>query len=239
MGCFDCISCVDCDFIDRIKRWLCSDHCSYHPPTNDTVDHSKKIADELAEMKEKARTDGKKIGNETFENINFFMKNFLEDIKKINTDTYGGKQLNIKIDVIEKEIAKLRDEVTDFVGNRMDERLVTTDKELSVILAEENDKKREHNFDEFYVRIHKQAVLDLTKKVEEVIARQFVLIDDEIKSRLNDVNADMKKAMSSYEEMNRILEEKDTALASRQVECMYTISVSDIVCDELKSVAEK
>ena len=239
VGCCVTDFCIDCDFIDRIKRFLCSDHgCSYHPPENNSVDHSKKIANELAAMKEKARKQGTLISSGVLEQINAFMNQFIEHLKTINSEKYGGKQLNLKIDIIESELGKLRDEVTNFIGDRLDERLVVTDKELSIILEEQDEQKRTKNFNDFYVRVHKKAVMDLTQKIEEVIARQFVLVDDEICSRLKEVDADMKKAHEDYEEMERMMEEKDTALATKQVEYMYAINLYDIVIDELNSVAE-
>jgi len=236
MGCgFCCV--VDCGFCCVFDS--CSDHgCSYHPIEKKTVDHSKKIADELAAMKEKARKEGTQIGSEVLESINIFMRQFIEHLKTINKGTYGGKQLNLKMDVIEKELGKLRNEVKNFIGDRLDERLVITDKELSVILAEHDDKKRKKNFDDFYVRIHKQSVMDLTKKVEEVITSQFVLVDDEIRGRLKEIDTDMKKAHEDYEEIEHMMVEKDTALATKQVEYMYAINLYDIVIDELNSVAE-
>ncbi len=238
MGCCvgDCCV-VDCGFCCIMD--FCSDSgCSYHPVEKVTVDHSKKIADELAEMKERANEDGQRIGNEAFDNINIYMDQFIEHLKKINEGTYGGKQLNIKMDVIERELGKLRNEVTSFIGARMDERLVLSDSELSVILEERNDEKRTKNFDDFYRRIHKQAVLDLSKKIEEVIARQFVLVDTEIRIRLNEVDASMNQALASYMEIERMLEEKDEALANKQLESMYVMGLSDIVHDELKEAAE-
>ena len=238
MGCCvgDCCV-IDCGFCCVLD--FCSDHgCSYHPVEKITVDHSKKIADELAEMKEKASKEGVQIGNEAFDNINVYMKQFLDHLKTINEGTYGGKQLNIKMDVIQREIDKLRDEVTGFIGERMDDRLVLSDSELSVILEERDDKKRKSNFDDFYRRVHKQAVIDLSKKIEEVIARQFSLVDTEIRNRLKEVDASMNEALAGYKETERLMEEKDAALASKQVECMYLVGISDILIDELNTVAE-
>lgn len=108
MGCCVGDCCVmDCGFCCVFD--FCSDSgCGYHPTNNDTVDHSKKIADELAEMKSRAHKDGEKIGNEAFSDINQFMSQFVMHLKKINEGTYGGKRLNIKIDIIEREFEKLR-----------------------------------------------------------------------------------------------------------------------------------
>ena len=236
MGCCVGNCCVvDCGFCCVMD--FCSDRgssCSYHPQEKITVDHSKKIADELAAMKKRAAEEGKKIGDEAFDNINQYMNEFLENLKIINANSYGGKKLNIKMDVIEKEIGKLRNEVANFIGDRLNERLILTDSELSVILEERDDKKRSSRFDDFYSRIHKKAVLDLVGKIEEVIAKQFSMVDTEIRTRLKEVDSSMQDALRSYNDAEKMKEQQDSALVQKQIDCMYRITVADILSDELK-----
>ena len=236
MGCCigDCCvaNCGFCCILD-----FCSDRgssCSYHPQKKVTVDHSKKIADELAEMKKRAAKEGKQIGDEAFDSINQYMSEFIQHLKIVNSGTYGGKKLNIKIDVIEQEIDKLRNEVANFIGDRLNDRLILTDSELSVILAERDDKKRSKRFDDFYARVHKQAVLDLVKKIEEVIAKQFSLVDTEIRARLKEVDSSMQDALKSYDEAEKMKEQQNSSLAKQQIACMYRITLADIMSDELK-----
>ena len=236
MGCCvgDCCV-IDCGFCCIMD--FCSDRgssCSYHPQEKITVDHSKKIADELAAMKKRAAKEGKQIGDEAFSNINIYMQQFIDHLKTINEGNYGGKKLNIKIDVIEQEIRKLRSEVANFIGDRLNERLILTDSELSIILEERDDKKRSKNFDDFYTRVHKKAVLDLVGKIEEVIAKQFAMVDSEIRTRLKEVDSSMKDALQSYNDAQKLKEQQDASLAQKQIDCMYKVTVADILIDELK-----
>ena len=185
-------------------------------------------------MKKRAADEGKQIGDEAFDSINQYMSEFMQHLKKINSGTYGGKKLNIKIDVIEQEIDKLRTEVANFIGDRLNDRLILTDSELSVILEERNDKKRSKNFDDFYARVHKKAVLDLVGKIEEVIAKQFAMVDTEIRMRLKEVDSSMQDALKSYNDAEKMKEQQDSALAQKQIDCMYKVTVADIMLDELK-----
>ena len=238
MGCCVGDCCVmDCGFCCVFD--FCSDSgCGYHPTNNDTVDHSKKIADELAGMKNRAHKDGEKIGNEAFSNINQFMSQFITYLKKINEGTYGGKKLNIKIDIIEREFEKLRQEVTSFVGKRMDDRLVLTDRELSVILEEKDDDERAKNFDSFYKKIHRKAVLDLSEKIEEVISKQFAIVDLEIRDRLKEVDMSMKIALSEYEQAEKLKKENSVEWARKNIDSMYKVTVADLLLNELNRNAE-
>lgn len=223
---------MDCGFCCIFDS--CSDSgCGYHPSKADTVDHSTKIANELAEMKERAHKDGEKVGNEAFIEANKAMSRFIVCLKSINDGNYGGKKLNIKVEVIEKEFEKLRQEVTSFVGNRMDERLVLTDSELSIILKEEDDEERAKNFDAFYTRIHKQAIMDLSKKIEEVIAKQFGIVDAEVRQRLKEVDVSMKNALSEYEQAEMLKRKNSLELAKKDVDSMYKITVANLLLNEL------
>ena len=166
------------------------------------------------------------------------MSQFITYLKKINEGTYGGKKLNIKIDIIEREFEKLRQEVTSFVGKRMDDRLVLTDRELSVILEEKDDDERAKNFDSFYKKIHRKAVLDLSEKIEEVISKQFAIVDLEIRDRLKEVDMSMKIALSEYEQAEKLKKENSVEWARKNIDSMYKVTVADFLLNELNRNAE-
>ena len=63
------------------------------------------------------------------------------------------KSNNINISGIRANNEDLKKEVNGYIGNIIDERLVLTDKELSVILGERDDSKRKKNFDAFCKRV--------------------------------------------------------------------------------------
>lgn len=253
MGCCVGNCCViDCGFCCVFD--FCSDNpCSYNPPPKPLPNessggggyspsisaptHETKVANELADMKERAANEGRKIGDEAFDNINTFMSQFINDLKSVNKGIYGGKKLNIKIDVIENEIEKLRDEVREFIGNKLYDRLVLTDSELSLILEERDDKKRKRRFDDFYKRVHQSAIRELADKIEDIITRQFSIVATEINNRLNEVDSSMQKALQDYDDAMQMKSQQDNSLAKKQVECMYKITVADIMLEELKASA--
>ena len=63
------------------------------------------------------------------------------------------KSNNINISGIRANNEDLKKEVNGYIGNIIDERLVLTDKELSVIFEERDDNKRKKNFDAFCKRV--------------------------------------------------------------------------------------
>ena len=161
------------------------------------------------------------------------MSQFISHLKTVNEGQYGGKKLNIKIDNIEREFEKLQQEVTGFIGKRMDDRLVLTDSELSIILEEKDDVERAKNFENFYKKIHENAVLDLSKKIEEIIAQQFSIVDIEIRNRLKEVDLSTKNALKEYEQAERLKKENSVELAEKDLVFMYKITIADILLNEL------
>ena len=115
----------------------------------------------------------------------------------------------------------------------MDERLVLTDKELSVILEERDDEKRNKNFDSFCNRIQKQALDGLSKKIESTVRKQEEMIRREIESRLNEVDRNMKAATKAYTDIVAVKEKDESKMAETQIKYIYQYELSEILLDQL------
>lgn len=251
MGCGCGFCCVaDCGFC--CIGDFCSDSgCSYHPDRNDTADHAKKIADETAAMKTLARAKGREIGREllgsrpskgqdneisqtAFGGLNSYMSQLMEFLSQYNQKEYGGKKLDLHLEKVQAEIKDLQESVLDYIGDRLDERLVETDPELSVILQERDDETRKRRFDEFYSRIHREAVIELTHKVEDVIGQQFNIVREEIGDRLGEVQSSMKKALRDYREAEKAMAEQERLPQEQIKEAKYEIDITKLLQKELQ-----
>ena len=78
---------MNCGFCCIGDFFSCKDGCSYHPQENKTEAHAKKIANELADLKEKGTETAEIIENEVIENINTQMNQFINDLKN-NKELY-------------------------------------------------------------------------------------------------------------------------------------------------------
>ena len=234
MGCgcgFCCIA--DCGFC--CIGDFCSDSgCSYHPDRNDTADHAKKIADETAAMKKLAREEGRKIGQEALGSLNNYMAQLMKFLDQYNQREYGGKKLDLHLASVQEKIKDLQEGILDYIGDRLDERLVETDPELSVILQEMDDEKRKERFDEFYSRIHREAVKELTRKVENVVGEQFNIVREEIDERLGEVQNSMKKALRDYQSAEKTMVEQERLPQEQIKEAEYDIAMADTLQKELE-----
>ncbi len=207
--------------------------CGYHPGPSETEAHAKKIADELAAMKESIRESSEKKEHEIIDYISRSMDDLIKLLEDVNEKQFGGKSLNINVNGICTNNEDLKKEVVGSIGNIMDERLVLTDKELSVILEERDDKKRNKNFDAFCKRIQKQALDGLGKKIEATVRKQEEMIRREIESRLKEVDRNMKAATKAYMDIVEVKEKDESKMSETQMKYMYQYELSEILLDQL------
>ncbi|WP_036378732.1 hypothetical protein [Mitsuokella jalaludinii] len=191
-------------------------------------------SNELADMREKADKEGRKIGDEAFEYINVYMTQFINHLEKINDGVYGGKKLNIDMDNVRHDIEELKNTVKNYIGDKINTRLVKTDPELALILEERNDTKRKSRFDEFYAKVHRDAVRSLIDDIQDIIAGEFVIVEKQIRSRITEVNESMQQAQKEYEEAGKLMEQEGNKIADKKTTYMYQIAVADLLSDELK-----
>ena len=210
--------------------------CGYHPGPSETEAHAKKIADELAAMKEGIRKSSEKKEQEIINHINKSMDELLTFLESINKKQFGGKTLNINIKGIKEKNNALAKEVVGYIGNIMDDRLVLTDKELSIILEERNDEKRGRNFDAFCKKIQNQALLGLSKKIESTVRKQEETITKEIKIRLEEVDKSMKEATLTYNEILQTKKNNESKLEEVRIKHIYKNELSNILLDQLGGV---
>ena len=177
----DC--CVMDNFVGDFFRDLTTPACSYHPGSIKTTDHAEKIANELADMKEKYSKSSKKNEEKIINHISSSMDDLLKLLNSINRKQYGGKVLNINIESLREKNEDLKKQVVGSIEKRMNDRLVLTDKELSAILEERDDKKRGKNFKNFCVKIQKNAIADLKNNIQKTVKEQEKMIEKEINDR--------------------------------------------------------
>ena len=232
---FKCSDCGDC----------CVGNCTDCGGKNNTVTsgdkhedpavkHAALVANELAEMRERATTESKKDEADCLKDIDENVQYFVKLLEEVNSKKYGGRSLNININRIKEINDKLHDEVVGFIGRKLDNRLVKTDKELSVILEEQDKNKRKKNFNDFYQQVRRDAIRALIEKIETAVREQSDSIKREIENRLKEVNNNMNEETQAFEELQKVKEQENSRIAEKQVEYMYYENLCDIMFDQLK-----
>lgn len=198
-------------------------------------DHAVKTANELAEMRDRAKKNAATEEGQIVDNVNKTMTEFIEWLKDVNRTKIGGKNLDINLDKIRELNEELRKKIVGFIGTKLENRLVQTDNEVSMILAELDDAKRKKNFDDFYAARMHDAIQDLITEIENSVAEQSEAIEREIQNRIKELNNTMEQETRALEDLKKLKEQEDSRLAERQVEYMYYADLCDIMYDELKT----
>lgn len=202
-------------------------------PSKDEL-HAQKIANELAEMKEKMSESTSKQESKIIEYINRSMNSFMKEINELNKKSFGEETLSINVDAIKKKNDSLKKQVIGCVGNVMNARLVSSDKELSTILAEHDDDKRKKNFEAFVKKIKKEALIEFKKVVEKTVQEQSAVVSDEIKSRQKEVNKRLEESISELTSIMEIKKKNTEDLEKKQVQYMYQSTLCDMLLLELE-----
>ena len=230
---FCCIA--DCGFCCVMD--FCSDSgcCVGDSPSpsgsgNESVD----IANELAEMCDVAAKKALEEENNIIEQVNSGVEDFLRVINEINEKSYGGRKLNINEAGLREENQKLINETRGFIGRRLADRLVNTDAEVSVILAERNKQERKKNFDAFYNRILKDAMDALAKRIEESGKKQWEFIADAVDQRMEEVTSSMERIEQEYDELIKKREHEKSRADENRLRYMYLLDLDEIMLDQIE-----
>lgn len=208
--------------------------CGYHPGPSESEVHAKKIANELAAMKERSRESTEKFEEGIMDSLSSSLEGILDEIARINDTSYGGRSLNIDIAGIRRRNDELKRSVRGHIGNILDERLVLTDKELSVILQERDDKKRGKNFDDFCLRVQRQAVSSLREKIKRTVEEQSAMMNNAIRQRLGEVDNNMRETQLAYQDILRSKEQGDAKREENVAKHAYKYELCRRFLDELK-----
>ncbi len=206
----------------------------YHSGPSESEIHAKKIAEDLAKMKEKYRKSSEREEQNIMNDITSSFTELLNSIEEYNHTSYGGRTLNIDIAGLRRKNDELKNSVRGHIGNIMDERLVLTDKELSVILQERDDKKREKNFDNFCDRVRRQAISTLIDKIKLTVKAQSDMINNTIRNRLSEVDNHMRETQLAYNEILRSKEQGDAKREETAMKHIYKYEILGLFLEQLK-----
>ena len=236
MGSSCCVmNCGLCCIVDCCIGDFCSDGggCSYSPSRNNSDSSANKIANELAKMKKKYSTSSEKEEKDIAKVVGENMNEFIGWVKNINETKYGGRSLNINIKGIEEKRQELLKQIVGCIGNKMNERLVLTDKELSVILKEPNDETRKENFENFCKKVQEEAKEKLKKKIVSVVEAQQEMVQKEIKNRLDEVTRSMKDSQKELENVVKASNKGTKEKEAEQLKMMYKHAIYDLLGEKL------
>ena len=212
----------------------CSDSCcvGISSGPSESERHAKKVAEELAKMKERSADSSKKTTEKIMKFINQSLDAFLAEVQSINQDSYYGERLNINVGAIRTKNDQLSQKVSNCISSVMNRRLVQTDKELSVILGEKDDNKRNANFALFYKKLQRQAIKKLSEEINTTVNAQLQVVSTEIETRRSEINNRVEESVREISEIMDLKKKSETELKQKQLGYMYSSALCDLLLAE-------
>lgn len=184
-----------------IKNYGCGNHPG--PSKDERTDDI--INNDLDLMREKMKESVSLIEEDIIKEIECGMNSVIKRIKQANNEEYGGKKLNVNIDEIEQKKKNLSNKVKNYISNEINKKLVLGNVELKVLLQEDDDEKRNKEFDEYVNKMQIDAIKGLKIMIKKTIENQSKILTSEISGRIGEVEESLRHTQSVYKEF----QEKD------------------------------
>lgn len=196
--------------------------------------HEKEVADELATKRKEIGERAAKTEKELLDYANSSMNELINKIKVINKQDYGGKSLQINVEQIKAQQAKIEREVNGYVWRVLDNRLQPKDPELKVIIDEMDTEKRNKRFNAFVDKIYLSAQEGLKKAIGENINKQHEVVRREIQNRLDEVEISLKKTQEAYTEILSASKKDTKENETLRTKYMYQHDIYEILEEQIK-----
>lgn len=213
-------------------------HCGGKAEAELKARHEKKVAEELAKHRKELNETSDKFEKNLIRSLNSSIDDLVKTIEDYNQKVFGNRKLDINIAKIRAEQEKLKKEVIGFVANNTNKRMVQTDPELSLILAEKDDNVRNKRFAEFTEKIYAFALTQLKTKIRPFIQAEEDIVKSEIEKRINEVEVSMAKAKDEYQTILSINDNDSAKLEEVKIKYMYNLDLYKILIKQVEGIGQ-
>lgn len=189
-------------------------------------EYTQKIAEELAKKRRLMRIESRKLEQRLIDYVNISLDRLLEELKTVNDIRYGDYSLSLNMEEVIRKNEELNSKIMGCISDKVDDRLVLTDLEMSAIMAERDDDVRTEKLNEFCSKIQKEAIMSFQTKIKKTMRRQMNLIRKEINGRIKDVENSLDESVKAYTEL---LENRKDHIAMQKNKAEYMFQKG--ICD--------
>lgn len=179
----------------------------------------------------------KEAAEETSKCMDYLMKHIEEmisEMSKLNEmKSADGYSLNLDIKYLTQSLVDTKDSLKNYISDKVKTRLVLEDCELSVILCERNENKRNKGVNDFYNRVFNNAQSELISKIKEAVREQCSLVKDQLNKRKEEIALSIIKQEGLINDVNKKYTE-ESAKHPELVSCVFELSCADILSKKLE-----
>ena len=152
-------------------------------------------------------------------------------ITRYNKIRLGRRKLNINIRNIERENRKTEDMIHGFIVSRVIKRVSLDDIECVEILKMDAGKEKEKKFDDYYIKVLKEAVNELSDELVKNIEKQSDNICERIQQRIDGIVDVCETKMAEFENISKVKEADEEKMEQEQIRLSNAVAMCDLALD--------
>jgi hypothetical protein len=232
-----CIAnCGFCCILDFSSR--CGDSHVETKSGGTSVSNDEFNAEVLRDLNDRCTREAAEETDKCTDYLMTHINQMITDLSELNKQkTKNGYSLNLDVDYLTKSILDTKKSLSNYISDKVKQRLVLEDYELSVILLERDDNRRNKAVNDFYSRIFNQAQSDLIAKIKESVRDQCDLVKEQLEGRKNEIAISLIKQQEQMIDIDQKYKEKSSKQPDL-VECMFEISTANILSNQLAIASE-
>lgn len=181
----------------------------------------------LNEFTSDAQSKCAKFENNVIKESREYLDAFIDELKRYNKIRYGNRRLNINLSHIERENRKTEDKIHGFIVKRVIKRISLDDSECLEILKMEEGTEKKEKFNEFYLKVLKEAVLELREELKSGIEEQTERVCDTIQRRIDSIVDVCENKTEEFENIRKVKEKDEAAVEQEQLRLTHFVAMCE------------
>lgn len=183
----------------------------------------------------------KESAEETDKCMNYLMKHIedmISELSKLNEfKSSDGYSLNLDTKFLTQSLVDTKDSLKNYISDKVKTRLVLEDNELSIILLERSEKKRNKAVNDFYQRVFNNAQSELISKIKDAVRAQCSLLKEELSKRKEEIAKSIIKQENLITDVNKKYNEESNK-QPELVSCLFELSCSHMLSKKIEEAFE-
>ncbi len=205
---------------------------SYHQDTA-TLEETIKVQEALSKFRSDTQSRSAKLENAIVKESRQNLDAFVDELRQCNKIKYGNRRLNINIRYIEQENRKTEDTIHGFIVKRVSKRISLDDEECKEILKLKPGKEKEKKLDQFYKKVLKEAIRELSDELRSVMETQTDNVCDRIQQRIDSILDVCEAKTVEFEHFEEVKKSDEGKLEQEQLRLSHFVSLCDYGLSQL------
>ncbi|MBQ8135096.1 MAG: hypothetical protein IJ192_11940 [Clostridia bacterium] len=193
-----------------------------------------KVQNALTEFREDTREKSERLENDIIKESRGALDEFIREIKKYNKIRYGGSMLNINISQLERENRKTEDQIHGFIVNRVSKRISLDDAECLEILKLDPGAEKTKRLDNFYKKVLKEAIRELTDILRNAMEKQTDIAEDYIQRRIDSILYTVQNKTEEFQKIENVKKSGQAKMEEEQIRLAHMISLCELGLGQLE-----